>query len=155
MAERAVGLSSSGQRQLDWLRRAEKTLRASPARVEHARALLELGAAMRRGGQPKEARDPLRNALDEASRCGARPLAERARVELAAAGGRPRRDSLRGADSLTPSERRVAQLAGGGLTNREIAHSLFVSPKTVERHLGNIYVKLGTNDRRQLMDELG
>jgi DNA-binding CsgD family transcriptional regulator len=109
---------------------------------------------MRRAGHPKEARDPLRKALDQASRCGASALADRARAELAAAGGRPRRDSLSGADSLTPSERRVAQFAGGGLTNREIANSLFISPKTVERHLGNIYLKLGTNDRRELTAEL-
>ncbi len=153
MAERAVGLSSGSERQLEWLRRAEKTLAASPARVEHARALVELGAAMRRAGQAKEARDPLRKALDQASRCGAGALVDRARVELATAGGRRRRDALRGADSLTPSERRVAQLAAR-LTNREIANSLFISPKTVERHLGNIYLKLGTNDRRELAVEL-
>jgi DNA-binding CsgD family transcriptional regulator len=153
MAERAVGLSSGSERQLEWLRRAEKTLAASPARVEHARALVELGAAMRRAGQAKEARDPLRKALDQASRCGASALVDRARVELAAAGGRRRRDALRGADSLTPSERRVAQLAAR-LTNREIANSLFISPKTVERHLGNTYLKLGANDRRELAVEL-
>jgi DNA-binding CsgD family transcriptional regulator len=154
MAERAVALCATGDAQLDGLRRAERTLASTPARAEHARALLELGAALRRAGQRTQSRDPLREALDAATRCGATPLAERARVELIASGARPRRDVLTGADALTASERRVAQLAGTGLTNREIAAALFISRKTVERHLANIYAKLDTNDRRTLADAL-
>jgi DNA-binding CsgD family transcriptional regulator len=57
---------------------------------------------------------------------------------------------LSGTDALTASERRVSQLAADGLTNREIAAALFISRKTVERHLANTYLKLGTNDRRAL-----
>jgi DNA-binding CsgD family transcriptional regulator len=150
IAERALALTTTGDAQLDGLRRAERTLAQTPARAEHARALLELGAALRRARRRADAREPLRRALDLATRCGAEPLAERARVELLASGGRPRRAVLTGAEALTASERRIAQLAGDGLTNREIAAALFISRKTVERHLGNIYVKLGTSDRRAL-----
>jgi DNA-binding CsgD family transcriptional regulator len=70
-------------------------------------------------------------------------LAQRAREELIAAGGRPRRAALRGVESLTPSELRVARLACDGLTNREVAEALFVSRKTVDFHLGHVYQKLG------------
>ncbi len=154
MAERAVGLCATGDAQLQALRRAEQTLAASPARVEHARGLLELGAALRRSRQRRDAREPLRNALDLATRCFAAGLAERARVELLATGARPRRASLTGADALTASERRIAQLASDGLSNREIAAALFISRKTVESHLGSIYLKLETNDRRALVTAL-
>jgi DNA-binding NarL/FixJ family response regulator len=87
--------------------------------------------------------------------CGAAPLAEDARAELYAAGGRPRATELKGVEALTPSERRVAELAAQGQTNREIAQSLFVTPKTVEVHLSNAYRKLDIHSRRQLAAELG
>ena len=154
MAERAVALTARGDQQLDGLRRAERTLARTPAGVEHARALLELGAALRRARRRSDARAPLREALDLATRCGAESLAERAHTELLATGARPRRAILTGADALTASERRVAQMAGDGLTNREIAAALFISRKTVESHLGNIYLKLDTNDRRELRPAL-
>jgi DNA-binding CsgD family transcriptional regulator len=150
MSQRAVALCRQGEAQIDGLRVAEKTLAPCAAKAEHARTLLELGASLRRAGQRREARKPLRVALDLAARCGATPLAERARVELVACGARPRRALLSGIAALTPSERRVAQMASDGLTNREIANGLFVSPKTVERHLTNIYVKLEINDRSRL-----
>jgi DNA-binding NarL/FixJ family response regulator len=70
-----------------------------------------------------EAREPLRRALDLAERCGASALGARVSQELRAAGARPRRNRLHGAQALTPSERRIAQLAAGGLTNRQIAPS--------------------------------
>lgn len=88
--------------------------------------------------------------LELAAACGAEPLAERARTELNAAGGRARREALSGVESLTPSERRVAAMAAEGMTNREIAQALFVTPKTVEVHLSNAYRKLGIASRRQL-----
>ncbi|MDQ6915415.1 MAG: helix-turn-helix transcriptional regulator, partial [Actinomycetota bacterium] len=77
-------------------------------------------------------------------------LAERARDELAAAGARPRRPQISGVESLTASERRTAELAAEGLTNREVAQALFVTVKTVEWHLRNVYVKLGIGSRREL-----
>ena len=72
------------------------------------------------------------------------------RSELHATGARPRREALSGVESLTPSERRVAALATEGLTNREIAQSLYVTPKTVEVHLSNTYRKLDIRSRRDL-----
>jgi DNA-binding CsgD family transcriptional regulator len=81
-------------------------------------------------------------------------LTERARTELTAAGGRPRRLALSGLDSLTPSERRVAQLAAAGLPNREIAQHLFITARTVEGHLTHAYQKLDISSREQLPEAL-
>ena len=150
IAERALALTLRKEAQLDGLRRAEQILARTPARAEHARALVELGAALRRGGSRTDARAPLKSGLDLATRCGAGGLAKRATEELVAAGARPRRAAITGIDALTPSERRIAELAAEGLTNGEIARSLFVSRKTVERHLMNAYLKLGTNSRTDL-----
>jgi DNA-binding NarL/FixJ family response regulator len=122
----------------------------SPARYERARSLTELGAALRRAGHRRDARGPLRQALDAAHRCGAITLARRARQELLAAGARPRRTALTGLDSLTASQRRVAQLAAEGLANREIAQALFVTLRTVEMHLTHAYQKLGIGSREAL-----
>jgi len=85
-----------------------------------------------------------------AARRGAAPVAERAHAELLATGARPRRLVRTGVDSLTPSERRVAQMAAEGQTNREIAQTLFVTPKTIEMHLSNAYRKLDVQARSQL-----
>ena len=77
-------------------------------------------------------------------------LAGRAREELVVAGGRPRRDALRGRDALTPSELRVAQLAAAGQTNRQIAQALFVTQRTVENHLTSTYGEPGISSRPAL-----
>ena len=122
----------------------------SVARLEHARAMTDLGAALRRDGQRAESRELLRPALDLAHRCGALALAERARTELIATGARPRRLFLTGLDALTPSERRVAQLAAAGLPNRDIAQNLFITTRTVEGHLTHAYQKLAITSREQL-----
>jgi DNA-binding CsgD family transcriptional regulator len=82
--------------------------------------------------------------------CGAEPVIEHARTELLATGARPRRVALTGIGSLTPSERRVAEMAADGATNREIAQALFVTAKTVEVHLSSAYKKLGVTARSQL-----
>jgi DNA-binding CsgD family transcriptional regulator len=82
--------------------------------------------------------------------CGATPLVERANEELAATGARPRKILQTGLASLTASERRVAQLAAEELSNKEIAQALFVTVKTVEVHLSNVYRKLEIGSRRQL-----
>jgi DNA-binding CsgD family transcriptional regulator len=136
------------------LRESIAVAEASPARLEHAKALVALGSALRRAGQRSESREPLRRGFELASRCGAAPLAEWARMELHAAGGRPRREALSGPESLTPSERRVADLAAEGRTNRDIAQTLYVTPKTVEVHLTSIYRKLGISTRATLADAL-
>ena len=104
----------------------------------------------RRENRRSEAREPLERAADMARRGGLLALAERARIELAAAGARPRREALlTGPASLTPSERRIAELAATGQSNREIAQALFVTPKTVEYHLRNAYRKLDIQTRRR------
>jgi DNA-binding CsgD family transcriptional regulator len=139
---------------LELLHEAIGVAEGSPARLEHAKALTALGSALRRARRPSEARAPLRSGLELAGRCGSQPLAERAKAELYAAGGRPRREALSGPESLTPSERRVAQLAAEGHSNRDIAHVLYVTPKTVELHLTNVYRKLGTQGRAGLSDAL-
>jgi DNA-binding CsgD family transcriptional regulator len=136
------------------LAEALSVLEPSPARLEHARVLLDLGATYRAAGQRTAAREPLLEALALTARCGARTLERRARAELAAIGVRPRRTERAGAESLTPSERRVVELAATGGTNREIAQTLFVTEKTVETHLGRSFRKLNISSRRQLPDVL-
>jgi DNA-binding NarL/FixJ family response regulator len=138
----------------DLLHEAVEVARDSPARLELAKALTALGSAVRHARKPSEARAPLREAVQIADRCGAEPLAERARSELYAAGGRPRTEALTGPESLTPSERRVADLAAQGQRNRDIAHELYVTPKTVEVHLTNVYRKLGIPGRAGLAKAL-
>ena len=147
---RARGLLEGGERGLRDLRQAIRVLEGSYARLEHARALVELGAALRRGNQRMAAREPLRAGLDLAHHCGANRLAKRARAELAATGARPRRAALTGLDALTPSERRVAELAAERMTNPQIAQALFVTLNTVEGHLRHAYQKLSINSREQL-----
>jgi len=150
VALRAAGLVEGGSSGIELLRQAGRVLDGSGARLEQARALADLGAALRRAGQRAESREILRPALDLAHRCGALALAERTRSELAAAGGRPRRLVLSGLDSLTPGERRVAQLAAAGLPNRDIAQHLFITARTVEGHLTHAYQKLAIASREQL-----
>lgn len=140
---------------LDQLREAVEVVEGSPARLEHAKALAALGAGLRRARHAREARPPLRLALELADLCGAGGLVEAVRSELRAAGARPRTTALTGIEALTASERRVAILAAEGRTNRQIAQLLFVVPKTVEVHLSNAYRKLGIRSRRELPDLLG
>jgi DNA-binding CsgD family transcriptional regulator len=155
VALRAAGLAAGEQRGLDLLAESVAALGDSPALLERAKSLAELGAAQRRCGARAAAREHLTEALDLAARCGARPLAARVRTELNAAGARPRREWRRGVESLTPSELRIARLAAAGLTNREIAHSLYVTVKTVEAHLARVYAKLDITGRSGLTDMLG
>ena len=150
VALRAAGLAEGGERGIELLAEAVIVLRGSTARLELARALLDLGAAHRRAGARGTARDLLRESLDLAHGLGGHALAGRARDELVAAGGRPRRDAIRGRDSLTPSELRVAELAAAGRTNRQIAQALFVTQRTVENHLTSTYAKLGITARPEL-----
>lgn len=153
-ALRARGLVVGGTGGLDALREAVRVLEPSPARLELARSLTDLGAAMRRSGDRSAAREPLRRALELAHGCGARPLAERAWTELRSTGARPRSLVVSGAESLTPSERRVAELGAGGLRNREIAQRLFVTQKTIEAHLRSVFRKLEIESRSQLAEAL-
>jgi DNA-binding CsgD family transcriptional regulator len=154
VALRTTGLLAGSEDGIAMLREAVSVLACANAPLEHARAMVELGAALRRTNQRAAARDQLRAGLELAHRCGATRLAERATTELAASGARPRRLRVVGRDALTPSEQRIARMAADGLSNREIAQALFVTGKTVENHLGHIYLKLGVGGRRALADAL-
>lgn len=154
MSLRVAGMVREGPAGIELLREAVAVLEPSEARLEHAHALCDHGVLLRHNRQPRDAREPLRQALDLADRCGAHALAERATQELLAAGGRPRRRVLTGAASLTPAEQRVARLAADGLSNPEIAQSLFVTRKTVETQLGAVYRKLGITTRAELAGAL-
>lgn len=125
-------------------------LERSPWRYEHAQALAALGAAIRRDRRPTEAREPLRAALEMAETCGAGALVAEVRAEIHATGARPRSTALSGVGALTSSERRVAAMAAEGLSNREIAQALYVTPKTIELHLSSAYRKLGIRSRHDL-----
>ncbi len=155
IALRVAGLARGAAAGLRLLEESVSVLSDSPARLEQAKSLADLGAALRRAGQRAAARPLLAEALDLAAGCGAQPLAGRAHDELTAAGGRPRRARRHGLDSLTPSELRVARLAADGQTNRQIAHGLYVTMKTVETHLAHVYAKLGISQRGELPEALG
>jgi DNA-binding CsgD family transcriptional regulator len=134
------------------LEQAVALLDPSPARLEHTRALVDLGAALRRVNRRADARDPLRQGFDLAERGGMLRLAHRARLELRACGARPRRSAVTGIESLTPAERQVADLAAAGHGNREIAQRLYVTRRTVETHLTHVFAKLGISGRPELVD---
>jgi DNA-binding NarL/FixJ family response regulator/tetratricopeptide (TPR) repeat protein len=135
---------------VDRLGEAASLLQTSPAKLDYAHALVDLGAAQRRANRRAEARVALEQGLKLARRCGADALAGRADVELRAAGGRSSDPAKRGFEQLTASERRVAELAARGQNNPQIAQALFVTRKTVETHLGHIYAKLEIAGRADL-----
>jgi DNA-binding NarL/FixJ family response regulator len=153
VALRVQGIVAGGEG-IELLREAVERLARTRARLQYAYALADLGAVLRRANRRREAREPLREALDMARRFGAESLEESVRAELAATGARPRKALLTGVDSLTPSELRVARLAAAGKTNREIAQSLVVSAKTIETHLRHVYQKLNIARRTELSDRL-
>ena len=86
---------------------------------------------------------------------GSLAFAERARRELQAAGQKTRKQPTAAGDDLSPQERQIAELAGQGLTNQEIAGQLFISAHTVEWHLRKVFTKLGIRSRRELRRKFG
>jgi DNA-binding CsgD family transcriptional regulator len=150
IALRTAGVVEPPRDGVPLLEEAVEVLCESPAALEHARALVDLGTALRHAGERARARERLREGLDLASRCSATSLADRARAELVIAGARPRRDALRGRDALTASELRVSRMAAEGMTNRQIAQALFVTTKTIETHLRHAFQKLDVNSRTEL-----
>ena len=149
-ALRALAAIELGADGVERLREAVRILEATPLTLQHAHALADLGAALRRANERAEARVHLSHALDLAHRCGATVLAEEAHRELLATGARPRKVLLSGLESLTASERRVAELAAKGMSNKQVAQALFVTVKTVETHLHHSYQKLDVASRGQL-----
>jgi DNA-binding CsgD family transcriptional regulator len=117
---------------------------------ESARTELCLGERLRRARRRADARGPLRSALETFERLGATPWSERARAELAASGETARRRDPYAAEQLTPQELQVALVVARGATNKEAGASLFLSPKTIETHLGRVYRKLNVRSRTEL-----
>lgn len=148
---RGLLLTAAGEhaRAEDALRAALERHRALDLRLDEARATLALGMVLRRLRRLREARATLEQAATRFEQLGARPLAARARDELASVAGR------RTASGLTATEERVAELVAKGLSNREVAATLVVSAKSVERHLTRIYAKLGVRTRAELARRAG
>ncbi len=133
------------------LRRALELHEGSPRRVDAARTRLAYGEWLRRGRRRVDARPHLRQALQTFDDLGARRWAERAAQELRASGERARRrDVAHDSPRLTPTELQVARLVGQGLPTRDVAAQLFVSPRTVDFHLRNVFTKLGVTSRAEL-----
>ena len=117
---------------------------------ECARTRLCYGERLRRANRRRDARRELGAALDTFEHLRAAPWADRARRELRASGERRRASTPEARDELTPQERQIATLAAEGRTNREIGALLFLSPRTIETHLGRVFRKLGIADRNAL-----
>jgi DNA-binding CsgD family transcriptional regulator len=149
-ALRVTALLAPGGDMVELSREAVDVLAGSELRVAHARALIDLGAALRRGGHRRDAREPLREGLDLANRCGSMVETDRAMDELRATGARPHRPAVSGVDSLSAQERRIAAMAANGQSNREIAEALFLTRRTVEMHLTGAYRKLDVSGRADL-----
>ena len=155
--EWARGIESSCAALLAEGERADALHRAALEHLERGGCGCELGRAellygewLRREGRRQEARGRLRAAHERLSAMGVGGFAERALRELRATGERARRRSPETADELTPQEVHIARLVGTGATSREVAAELFVSPRTVDAHLRNIFRKLDITSRRQL-----
>ena len=154
VALRALGVAAGGADGLSLLEESVALLARSPARVEHAFALYDLGRALGESGRRAEARPLLHESYRLAAGCGARPLAERCAAEIKRVGGRRPRALIAGPAALTAQERRIAERAVAGATNREIAEELFLTLRTVEAHLTGVYRKLGITGRAQLAARL-
>ncbi len=127
----------------------------TPTPFERARTELCYGERLRRARRRAEARERLRSALDAFERLGAAPWAERARTELRATGMAARKRDRTESEQLTTQELQVALKVATGATNREVAMALFLSPKTIEAHLGHVYSKLGLRSRTELAHYFG
>jgi DNA-binding CsgD family transcriptional regulator len=118
---------------------------------DRARTELIFGEFLRRDGRRKEARLHLRAALDAFERLDAAGWAERARAEVRASGETARERDPSTADRLTPQERQIVRFVAEGSTNKQVAAQLFLSPRTVDHHLRNVFLKLGISSRTELI----
>jgi DNA-binding CsgD family transcriptional regulator len=157
----ARGVESSARALLADGPTAEAHHRAAIAHLQRTRMVLARGRAhllygewLRRQRRRAEAREQLRHAHERFAGAGAEAFAERAARELRATGETARRRVSETLDDLTPQERQIARLARAGDTNAEIAAQLFLSPRTVESHLRQVFLKLGLRSRRDLRGAL-
>jgi len=151
---RSRALLSDGAGAGDLYREAIERFSRTRLRPELARAHLLYGEWLRREGRRVDAREQLRSAYDLFDAIGMEAFAERARRELLATGEKARKRSARTREDLTPQEEQIARLAREGLSNPEIGAQLFVSARTVEWHLRNVFAKLDITSRRQLRTAL-
>jgi len=151
---RCRALLSDGAAADELYREAIERLRRTGLRPELARAHLLYGEWLRRENRRADARVQLRTAHDTLAAIGMEAFAERARQELAATGEKVRKRTVETRDDLTAQERQIARLARDGLSNPEIGARLFLSPRTVEWHLRNVFTKLGISSRRELANAL-
>jgi DNA-binding CsgD family transcriptional regulator len=151
---RARALLSDGEAaELLYLRAIER-LERTALRPELARSRLLYGEWLRRNNRRVDAREQLRSAHEAFASMGAEGFAERARRELVATGEKARKRVVETRDDLTAQERQIARLARDGLSNPEIGAQLFLSPRTVQWHLGKVFTKLGISSRKRLIDVL-
>ena len=149
---RVGALASAGASADAQYRESIQRLSKTRLRVELARGHLLYGEWLRREGQRGDAREQLRTAHQMLAAMGVAAFAERARRELLATGEKIRQRSPATIGSLTAQEVQIARLVRQGLSNPEVGTRLFLSPRTVEWHLGNIFAKVGVSSRRQLRD---
>jgi DNA-binding NarL/FixJ family response regulator len=147
---RCRGLVATGDEMEEWFDKAVELHARTPDVFEAARTHLAFGACLRRARKRVRAREELREALQAFEALGAEPWADQASAELAATGETARRRDASTLDDLTPQELQIARLLAGGKTTREAAAAVFLSPKTVEYHLRNVYRKLGIASREEL-----
>lgn len=155
VALRARGLVAGTAAGLDLLAESAQVLNASPARLEHAHTLFHLGVTHHRLRHVRDARALLGDAYRIAVDCGATVLADRTAEAIRRSGGRRPRTTRSGLDALTPQERRVAERAAAGASNRDIAEEMFLTLRTVETHLTSTYRKLGVDGRASLEPVVG
>ena len=151
---RCRALCADGDKAESFFREAIECIGKSPWRTEVARTHLLFGEWLRRKKRRTDARAELRMAHDMFQSMGASAFAERAKLELEATGERARARNFQSRTELTARELQIARLAGEGLTSREIASQLFISPHTVEYHLTKVFQKLGVRSRRYLAKAL-
>jgi ATP/maltotriose-dependent transcriptional regulator MalT len=154
MRARCRALLSEGETADGLYREAIERLGRTRLRPELARAHLLYGEWLRRANRRVDARVQLRAAHDQLMSLGMEAFAERARRELLATGEKLRKRTVETRDELTAQERQIARLARDGLSNPEIGARLFLSPRTVEWHLGKVFTKLGVRSRRELANAL-
>jgi DNA-binding CsgD family transcriptional regulator len=150
LAARCRALRSSGEAANDHFEEALRLHGENGRPFDTARTELLYGEHLRRGRHRKDAREHLRKALDLFEQQGAHAWEERASAELRASGETARRRDPSTMDQLTPQELQIARLVAEGATNKEVAAQLFLSPRTIDFHLRNVFMKLGISSRNEL-----